>query len=128
VKCFYSGADAIGTCKSCGRGLSLEYAAEFPRGLACKNRCEKDVETLIALIERNIRLSATTTSLVKGSGGATAVSGFFFLFMGVVFLYFGIFETKITLFTLMGSGFVVYAIYMLMRANSLRKMNQSPKA
>jgi len=127
MKCFYSGEVAIGTCKSCGRGLSVEFATEFPKGLACKNRCEKDVEDVIALIERNIRFSATTTSIIKGNARAIAVAGVFYMFMGVVFLYVGLFQMKIAFFALMGAGFILYAIYVPARAYRLRNTKQAPQ-
>lgn len=126
MKCFYSSEVAIGTCKSCGRGLSVEFATEFPKGLACKNRCEKDVEDVIALIERNIRYSAATTSIIKGNSRAIAVAGVLYLFMGVVFLYVGLFQMKIAFFALMGAAFILYSIYVLARAYRVRTRERIP--
>ena len=125
MKCFYSSSDAVGVCRSCGRGLSKEYATEFPKGLACKDKCEKDVEHLIALIERNVRLSGSAASIIRTSSSNIAMSGFFFLFMGIVFFYFGIKSRSFDLGTYIGSGFIVYAGYMLIRAARLKKTSKS---
>ena len=66
MKCFYHrDKDAIGICKSCSRALCQECAAEFPKGIACKGRCEEDVRAVIELIERNVRL----TKSVSAGGG-----------------------------------------------------------
>jgi len=53
------------------------------------------------------------------------MSGFFFLFMGIVFFYFGIKSRSFDLGTYIGSGFIVYAGYMLIRAARLKKTSKS---
>jgi hypothetical protein len=55
MKCFYHAeADAVGTCKHCHRGVCRECAAEREGGIACRNRCEAQVDQVNALIQRNI--------------------------------------------------------------------------
>ena len=54
MRCFYHhDADAVGTCKSCGRGVCPSCAAELPNALACRQRCEDEVRALNLIIARN---------------------------------------------------------------------------
>jgi len=57
MKCFYHPqADAVGTCKHCHRGICSGCASERSGGLACRGRCEAMVDSVSALIERNINV------------------------------------------------------------------------
>ncbi len=110
MKCFYSGTDAVGICKSCGRGLALPFATEFPKGLACANRCEADVERLIRAGE----------AVSAGSGSSainTAVSGVFSALAGGGFIYFtGGFIEGLSLTNFMGCAFILFGLYSVTRA------------
>ena len=122
MKCFYdSAADAIGSCKSCGRGLSQAYLTEFPKGLACKGRCEKDVETLIALIERNVAMSSTAVSLTKGSASNFYAGFVLYVIMGAGFLWMGSRMDAVTPIFYIGLAFLGFAIYTLIRGMKLSK-------
>jgi hypothetical protein len=119
MKCFYNETqDAIGTCKSCGKGLSKEYTVDLGKGLACKGYCEEDVRKLIALIDRNVSLSPTSEYLVKGSGKAVYALSLFGLCLGATFLLVGI-AAKFSLFIAFGPIFLAYGIYSLLRARSI---------
>ena len=86
MKCFYDPTqDAVGSCKSCGKGLSLDYAVDLGKGLACKNRCEDDVRALIALIDNNVAMRATSKQLIEGSGRAGIITSVFYLLVGATF-------------------------------------------
>jgi heme A synthase len=57
MKCFnHPQTDAVGTCKHCQRGLCHECASEREGGLACRGRCEAQVDAVNALIRRNIQV------------------------------------------------------------------------
>ncbi len=123
MKCFYSDADAVGICKSCGRGLSLSFASEFPQGLACRNRCEADVQRLI-------RLSGAAADGPGGTASNTAVSGVFSILAGGAFIYFaGGFSGGVSLTNFMGGAFFLFGLYSVIRALVIAKRNrsQSPK-
>ena len=110
MNCFYHPEKvAVGLCKSCGRGLCMECAADIHDGLACKGRCEERAIRINKIIDRNERvIVATNTQLRRGmifsvivgllfvafgvlsiSGEKTA-SGIFFTAIGVVFVIRGI--------------------------------------
>jgi hypothetical protein len=64
MKCFYHPqADAVGTCKHCHRGICRECAAEREGGLACRGRCESQVDFVNALIQRNIQVGVKARPL-----------------------------------------------------------------
>jgi hypothetical protein len=56
--CFYhQEKEAVGICKSCGKGVCVECAVDLGKGLACRSRCEESARAIIALVDRNIQLS-----------------------------------------------------------------------
>jgi hypothetical protein len=60
MRCFYhKDKDAVGSCKSCGKGLCVECAVDLGKGLACRGRCEESARAIIELVDRNIQLSTT---------------------------------------------------------------------
>lgn len=118
MKCFYdSTQDAVGSCKSCGRGLSHEHLSDMDRGLACKDRCEDDVRSLITLTDGNVSSSAATNQILKRSSSAGYGSGVFLTLMGIVFGFTGLKEPHLDFTLFLGMGFVVYGIWILVRAH-----------
>jgi hypothetical protein len=64
LKCFYHpSADAIGLCKHCQRGLCSACGAERDGGLACRDRHEKEVDQVTALIRRNVQVGVKAQPL-----------------------------------------------------------------
>lgn len=123
MKCFYDFAqDAVGACKSCGRGLSSEHLTDMGKGLACKGRCEEDVASLIALIDRNIASSAATNQILKGSSSAGYGSGVFMTLMGGIFLVTSLREPHLDFIFYLGAGFFVYGLWNLWRAYSYARI------
>lgn len=54
MKCFYhNSVNAIAICKNCNRGVCQDCASEVTNGIACKNRCESEVESVNNLINRS---------------------------------------------------------------------------
>jgi hypothetical protein len=120
MKCFYDPTqDAIGTCKSCCKGLSKEHAVDLGKGLACKGRCEEDVRNLIDLIDRNVSLSGASVNLVKGSGKTVYAASLFLLSAGAAFLVMGIVRDFDTFLTVLGAIFVAYGVFTILRARSI---------
>lgn len=53
MRCFYhSTTEAVAICKNCSRGVCRDCLTEFPNGIACKNRCEAEVEAVNQIINR----------------------------------------------------------------------------
>ena len=87
MRCFHhEDREAVGTCKSCGKGLCRECAVDMGKGLACRGRCEQDVAGLIALIDANVRSAATQKDLLGHVKRNTYVSALLYLAIGGAFL------------------------------------------
>lgn len=64
MKCFYHPQrDAVGICKNCQRGVCQDCAAERDGGLACRDRCETQVDQVTALIRRNVQVGVKSGPL-----------------------------------------------------------------
>jgi len=115
MRCFYHhDREAVGSCKSCGKGLCPECAVDLTKGLACRGRCEADAKAVIQLVERNIQLSPTTSRLVQASGSARAAGAIFLVACGVVFLGFGLLsERRMDLVVILGACFLGYGLFLL---------------
>ncbi len=117
MKCFYDPTqDAIGTCKSCGKGLSADYLTDMAKGLACRGHCEEDVRSLILLIDQNISGSKATKQILKRSSATSYGSSGFTLLLGVVFLAFGYRRPEIGFLFYLGLSFLIYGLWALFRA------------
>lgn len=111
MRCFYhQEKEAVGGCKSCGKGLCAECAADLGKGLACRGRCEEDVEALITLIDRNIQIQPTTARIVRASRTARLAGSLFNLITGAVILFFGL-DSELTLLTVLGACFLAYGLF-----------------
>ncbi len=83
MRCFYHNAvESVGVCKNCNRGICIECASELLNGIACKNRCEDEVNAVNHLINRS------KTSYQKASS-AYSRNALIFLLLGILFLAFG---------------------------------------
>lgn len=120
--CFYhEDRDAVGTCKSCGRGLCQECAVDLSKGLACRGRCETDAQAFIQLIDSNILRE------VKTGRAARSANGIFFILMGVLFAAWGLSYPR-PLIAIMGVMFIGYGFYWLHLAGTLGKKSSSPSS
>jgi hypothetical protein len=123
MRCFYhEEREAVGSCKSCGKGLCRDCAVDLTKGLACPGRCEADAQALIQLIDRNIQLSAASANIIKSSRGARSSTAIFQFVTGAVFIAWGLTDLERLKFLLvLGAGFIAYDGYWLVLARSLRK-------
>jgi hypothetical protein len=87
VKCYYDERDAVGVCKYCGRGVCHESGVTVAKGLACKGRCEAEVETLMGIIAKNRTIYQRTAAVYGRYALSTAL-------FGLLFIAFGIFQQQ----------------------------------
>lgn len=111
MKCYnHPAVDAVATCKSCARGLCRECIAEVGLSCSCRGRCEADVATLNDLVARAHTAYQKTSATYFRSGIFTTLLGtifallgvagvssrersewsFFMLFMGIIFIGWGV--------------------------------------
>jgi hypothetical protein len=84
MRCFYHpGVEAVGACKHCMRGLCPDCAAERDGGLACRGRCERDVDAISGLIRRNVQIAS-------GPPWPMALRVLIYWGISVAMIYFGI--------------------------------------
>jgi hypothetical protein len=119
MRCFYhEDKEAVGSCKSCGRGLCRECAVEFPKGLACRGHCEADAQAVIQLVDRSIQLSTTSSRTVQQGRGVRFGAGIFHIAIGVLF-FFGGLKDHLLVITLLGVGVFAYGVYWIFLALKL---------
>ena len=54
MKCFrHPQSDAVGTCKFCFKGTCTECAKDSDVGVVCTPKCEEEVRSLKAMVDRN---------------------------------------------------------------------------
>jgi hypothetical protein len=82
MNCFYHSQNpAIGLCKNCSKGLCTECAVDQGYGLACKSRCEGEVQSIWQIIQRS-------KSAYQKTAGAYLRNALFSAFMGLLFFIF----------------------------------------
>ena len=86
MRCYnHHDTDAVGICKFCGRGLCPGCATEVEKAVACRDRCEADVVTLLSL-NRNALQYARTTKQARYLGPVIfIVLGAMLMTMGLTF-------------------------------------------
>lgn len=123
MKCFYDPTqDAVGTCKSCQRGISHEYLTDMGKGIACKGRCEEDAAALIALIDRNMAASEASNQILRRSSATGYGSGVFMIVMGIFFAARGYNSVELGFTFYMGAIFVAYGVWTLVRMSRYAKI------
>ena len=106
MRCFnHPDRDAIGSCKTCCKGLCMECASDMGHGLACKNVHEQQVESLNALFLRGARIQGAV-------GKSKYVAPAFNIFMGLVFAGYGMTTPAgiTNMLTILGLGFLVFGV------------------
>ena len=131
VRCFYhQNREAIGSCKSCGKGLCPECAVDYTKGLACRRACEADVQALIRLIDQNVRQMDTVQQTVDRNAAAfkQGASNAFFRLPSALFSRFLARRTcrGFELIFVVGLLFLGFGIYRIMLLRRLR-LTASPK-
>ena len=123
MKCFnHEERDAVGTCKSCGKGICRECAVDMGKGLACHDRCEKDVSDLIALIDQNVHFSPIGKNVMGNMKKNAYVQASFTLAAGLVFFLTGFASGRVAeLPGLLGIIFLLYGCHALWRGMRLPK-------
>jgi hypothetical protein len=114
MRCFYhDDREAVGTCKSCGKGLCRECAVDLTKGLACRGHCEADAQAVIQLIDRNIQVSPDAARMVRRSRGLNSGVAIFYILLGGLSLAGGIRDERLSFFSILGVAMIIFGIYLL---------------
>lgn len=98
MHCFYHpDAAAVATCKSCQRGICHACAvslpnAEQPLGMACKDRCENEVNEVNALIQSNKKLTKVAPGQYKANANIYYNLAFGSMALALVFIGYGSYQ------------------------------------
>jgi hypothetical protein len=107
MRCFYHrDRDAVGACKSCGRGVCPECAFELPNGLACRGRCEDEVRALNRIIARN-------KTAYEKTGGAYVKTAVFYAAVGALLVAAGAANWRGMAWMLLPAGLVCFVAAVL---------------
>lgn len=124
MKCFnHPETDGVAVCKSCGRAICHDCCAEVGTGIACKSRCEADVEDLNTIIKRG-------KSAYQKTGGAYRRNGIAMLILGIVFFAIGIFPILTgqgygtLLLAVMGLLFVIWSYFSFVNAKQISDIEE----
>src|SRR5207302_6215916 len=129
MKCFYHETrDAIGVCKSCGKGLCRECAVDLDKGLACRGRCEEDARAVIALIDRNIRFEPTVSSIIARTRRGRVGAAVFYFVCGAAFIAWGFTMPELHVILFLGVAFVLYGLFTLWQVRQTPQPLNEPKA
>jgi hypothetical protein len=117
MRCYtHTDADAIGTCKSCQRGLCTRCAVDVEPGLACRDKCETAVRELNRLTDWSVRLMESPTHGIPSVRSVARRAALFNLALGVVFLGWGALRTPRLWFLIaIGACFLAFGVYELLK-------------
>jgi heme exporter protein D len=83
MKCFtHTDVDAVGVCRSCGKGVCKACAVDLGQGIACANSCEVNVRDLIVHQAVSRRALTTTPAAYRTQSIVGFLSGGTFLALG----------------------------------------------
>jgi hypothetical protein len=122
MNCFYHPTVvAVGTCKSCHKGLCPECAIDLGKGLACKGRCEENVKGLIHMSDYSVAMVDSRKGNIRGG---TMTGGILYIAMGLLFIVPSIFDHEaVLLFLALPFGLIIcfMGIIAIRRARALPK-------
>ena len=91
MKCFYHrDVDAVGSCRSCSKGLCSSCAVDVSDGLACLHRCEERVRALNNLTNRSLRLMPVSEQVYGRYPRAQFLAAAFAISAGCIFTMLGL--------------------------------------
>ena len=130
MKCFYHhDEEAVGSCKSCGKGVCPACLVDLGKGLACRQRCEDDVRALIALIDNSLQMGAKSPGILRSNRQMALGSAGFTCAVGTAFLAWGLLSNPINaLLAVLGGLFLVYGFTSLGRALRMPRVAEPPAA
>ena len=106
MNCYYHHSSAaVGICRASGRGLCPECAGGSERGLACKGRCEAEVQRI-------------TGAMAMQSRGLAGIS-VFLIVTGLLFVTWGFYASHTFDFTAaLGVCFIAAGLFLFFRGRA----------
>jgi hypothetical protein len=115
MKCYYQPIeDAVGMCKICNKGLSVDFAVDTGHGLACKGKCEQELQEWVVIAERTKATSAKNAAIINRSTSSLRSTAVFNTVIGATFFGLGAYRSFEPLLTVLGALFLAYGGYSLL--------------
>lgn len=133
MRCYrHRDTEAVGTCKSCSKGLCGFCAVEVGHSLACRDECETDVAAIDQVVAKSIKLMPATQAAYSDQPRNLMVFGGCTIFAGCTFIALGsqLHNNDVVRFGISGLGLlgVLLGIFFLRCARKLGKELPQPKS
>jgi hypothetical protein len=129
MKCFYHrDREAVGLCKSCGKGLCGDCQTDLGQGLACKDRCEDRVRSLIALIDHNVRVAPAARTIMRLNRRTWVLVGLFALITGIFITILSASDERIRLVVPLGLLVSLFGVVLLVLVWKLPRVPDATEA
>jgi hypothetical protein len=128
MRCYYHrDRDAVGLCKSCGKGLCEDCQTDLGAGLACKGRCEDSVHGLIALVQHNVRAVPTAKALLRLNRPVSLGASLFMLAAGGTFIALGALDARVRPIAVIGGILCAFGVLALILVWRIPRVPESHK-
>jgi hypothetical protein len=122
MECFYhEGRPAVGSCRSCFRGLCRACGVDLDRALACRGRCEDAARALVSSLEQSLRYQSLSTGMVRTASHIWVGLALVCLFVGVFVSTWGMRQPRYREISLLGLPFLALAGLLLVVLRNLRR-------
>jgi hypothetical protein len=121
VECFYhDGRTAVGSCRSCLKGICRSCVVDLGKGLACANRCEQAVRDLIATLEQSIQYRGISAGILRTTRGLWLGLAAVALLVGLFVVVWGLNLPTFREISLLGIAFLLIGAMLLRVARGIR--------
>lgn len=122
MECFtHEGRPAVGSCRSCFKGVCRSCAVDLGRGLACRGQCEEAARTLIASLEQGLRIQGLSSGMVHGARALWGGLAWVALSVGVFVSIWGLTLTGFREISLLGLPFLAIGVLTLRATSRVRR-------
>src|SRR5207253_10925170 len=91
LRCFYhQDRESVGSCKSCGKGLCPDCLVDMGKGLACRSRCETEVQGLIIASDVNVSMAAKVPRQMRANRLMVVGLAWLFVIPGALLVALGV--------------------------------------
>jgi hypothetical protein len=126
VRCYYhQDHEAVGACKSCGKGLCPLCLVDLGKGMACKGRCEANVRGLILATDVNVGMAAKIPRQMRANRLMYSGLAWFLIVCGALPVALGVVSGHPTEPYVIGGGFfLVFGLAILLLTSRMPRFDE----
>ena len=122
MECFaHDGRPAVGSCRSCFKGVCRACAVDLGRGLACRGRCEEAARALIASVDQSLRIQGLSSGMMHGARALWGGLAWVALGVGVFVSIWGLTLPGFREISLLGVPFLAIGVLTLRASSRVRR-------